>query len=103
MYLVTVELSEHHDPRQVPRQDFGCLDGGPFLFMLTPSKLLPHTLTETHIFCNPGTVMVIYIQHKEGENIVFHRAQAFNYLHFFFSFFFFHVLPTTVSEKIGPK
>lgn len=47
--------------------------------------------------------MVIYIQHKEGENIVFHRAQAFNYLHFFFSFFFFHVLPTTVSEKIGPK
>lgn len=33
--------------------------------------------------------MVIYIQHKEGENIVFHRAQAFNYLHFFFLFFFF--------------
>lgn len=41
--------------------------------------------------------MVIYIQHKEGGNIVFHRAQAFNYLSFF------HVLPTTVSEKIGPK
>ena len=45
--------------------------------------------------------MVIYIQHKEGENIVFHRAQAFNYLRFFL--FFFHILPTTVSEKIGPK
>lgn len=47
MYLVAAELSEHHDPRQVPLQDFGCLDAGPFLFMLT-SKLLPHTLAETH-------------------------------------------------------
>ena len=29
MYLVTVELSEHHGPRQGPRQDFGCLVGAP--------------------------------------------------------------------------
>lgn len=48
MYLVTVELSEHHGPRQVPRQDLGCCDGGPFLFMLTSTPSThTYTLTET--------------------------------------------------------
>lgn len=53
-----------------------------------------HTRTHSH-FCNPGTVMVIYIQYKGGT--LFSTGQ--NHL----MILIFYVLLTTVSEKIGPK
>lgn len=93
MYLVTVELSEHHDPKQVPRQDFGCLDGGPFLFTLTPTSST-RTITETHkhTFLQ-HTVMVILIL----MGTLFSTGQK----HLIIKFFFLNACPQMWVKKVG--